>query len=79
MLVSDSHRNIVMIRKTVLGVTAAAILAAAAGALVTAAIAPTVASASHAVYAFDNKPAYLKAGISKNCLSHQSECGHTVW
>jgi hypothetical protein len=68
-----------MIRKTVLGVTAAAILAAVAGAVVTGAIAPTVASASHFVYASGNKPAYLKGGISKNCLSHQGECAHTVW
>lgn len=66
-----------MIRNTLLGVIAAAILVAAAGGFVTATFAPTSASASHYSAVSGNKLSYLNGRIQK-CLENQGECGLTV-
>lgn len=67
-----------MIRKTIFGFVAVTVFATVAGAFVTAGFAPTTASASHAIYMGGNKPAYIKGGISKNCLDGQGECALIV-
>jgi hypothetical protein len=70
-----NQQGLTMIRNTIFGVAAAAIFAAAGGALVSASLASTTASASHSGYIASNKPAYIKGGIAKNCLDNQGECG----
>lgn len=67
-----------MIRKTVAGIVAVGLFAAAA-AFVTAPLAPSAASASHYAQAAGSKSHYLKGGITKNCLDSQGECAAMVW